>query len=161
MFLQAYRKLDTLRDPQRFKGWLVRLAINRAHCWGRRRQVEAAALSRASRSEAHLDRENIYWHFPHYHAGGDSPYGAVRARQWKLVEFYEDNRVELYNLANDLGETNDLAKKNPEKAEELRKQLHQWRLDVDAQMPTPNPDHDPAKSRTAPARKKGKGRKSP
>ncbi len=60
-----------------------------------------------------------------------------------MVEFFEDDHVELYNLADDLGETRDLAKSNPEKASELREKLHAWRKAVGAQMPTPNPDYDP------------------
>jgi len=93
---------------------------------------------------AKLNRQAIYWHYPHYHAGGATPYGAVRAGDWRLVEFYEDMRVELYNLRDDIGETNDLSKKMPGKAGELRKMLHEWRQSVDAQMPTPNPDYNPA-----------------
>jgi arylsulfatase A-like enzyme len=90
-----------------------------------------------------LQREAIYWHYPHYHPGGATPYGAVRARDWKLVEFYEDMHVELYNLKDDLGETADLAKRTLAKAEELRKRLDAWRRAVGAQMPTPNSDHKP------------------
>ena len=71
-------------------------------------------------------REAIYWHYPHYGAGGP-PGGAVRAGDYKLIEFYEDGRVELYNLREDLGERNDLAAKMPEKAAELRRMLHAWR----------------------------------
>jgi hypothetical protein len=55
------------------------------------------------------------------------PYGAVRAGDFKLIEFYDDNRVELYNLREDLGETRDLAASLPEKAAELRQRLHAWR----------------------------------
>jgi arylsulfatase A-like enzyme len=90
--------------------------------------------------KARLKRNAIYWHYPHYHPGGATPYGAVRARDWKLVEFFEDMHVELYNLKNDLGETTDLAKQMPDKAAELRKQLHAWRKAVGAQMPTANPE---------------------
>ncbi|MGE3808378.1 MAG: sulfatase, partial [Gemmataceae bacterium] len=94
---------------------------------------------------AKLKRDAIYWHYPHYHPGGATPYGAIRQRDWKLIEFYEDNHVELYNLKDDIGEKTDLAKKLPERAEELREQLHAWRKSVDAQMPTPNANHDPTK----------------
>ncbi len=83
-------------------------------------------------------REAIYWHYPHYHAGGATPYGAVRAGDWKLIEFYEDDRVELYNLKDDLGEKKDLAAAMPDKARGLREKLHAWRKAVGAQMPTPN-----------------------
>ena len=87
-----------------------------------------------------LGREALFWHYPHYHGGGATPYGAIRAGDWRLVEFYEDNRVELYNLTEDIGETNDLAATRSGRVEELRGLLHDWRLKMQAQMPTPNPD---------------------
>jgi arylsulfatase A-like enzyme len=93
--------------------------------------------------KARLKRDGIYWHYPHYHPGGATPYGAVRARDWKLVEVYEDMHVELYNLREDLGEMHDLAKKIPGKAQEVRDLLHAWRKAVGAQMPTPNPSYKP------------------
>jgi len=85
-------------------------------------------------------RKAIYWHYPHYGNQGGSPGGAVRAGDYKLIEFYEDNRVELYNLKEDIGEKNKLADKMPDKAAELHRMLKDWRKKVDAQMPTPNPD---------------------
>ena len=93
--------------------------------------------------KARLKREFIYWHYPHYHPGGATPYGAVRARDWKLIEFFEDMHVELYNLKDDIGEKTDLAKKMPEKAKELTDNLHAWRKAVGAQMPTANPNYKP------------------
>ena len=92
---------------------------------------------------ARLPREAIYWHYPHYHPGGATPYGAVRARDWKLIEFYEDRHVELYNLKDDVGEQHDLAEAQPQRTAALREQLHRWREAVGAQMPTPNPDYKP------------------
>jgi arylsulfatase A-like enzyme len=83
-----------------------------------------------------LDRDALYWHYPHYHRPA-KPHGAVRARRWKLLEFFEDNRVELYDLETDIGERNNLAKEKPEKAAELRQMLHAWRDRVGAQMPRP------------------------
>ncbi len=110
----------------------------------RRDGVDGRSLAALLRDpNARLDREAIYWHYPHYHPGGATPYGAVRARDWKLIEFYEDNHVELYNLAADIGETKDLASALPEKADALRGQLHDWRHGVTAQMPAPNPSYDP------------------
>jgi arylsulfatase A-like enzyme len=88
--------------------------------------------------KAKLDREAIYWHYPHYHAGGAEPYSAVRAGDWRLVEFYRDGHAELYNLAKDIGETHDLSAAMPEKTRELRKMLHAWREKVDAQPPRNN-----------------------
>jgi arylsulfatase A len=103
--------------------------------------AEAAALDGESLvpllkdPRARLPREALYFHYPHYYAT-TTPAGAVRARDWKLIEYFEDNRVELYNLKNDLAETTDLAEKHPDRAAELRDKLHQWRKDVGAQMPT-------------------------
>lgn len=96
-------------------------------------------------AEAAFDREALYWHYPHYHSQGATPHSAIRAGDWRLVEFFEDDRVELYNLAEDIGEKKDLAAEKPDKVTELRAMLTAWRADVGAQMPTENPDYDPAK----------------
>ncbi len=64
----------------------------------------------------------------------------------KLIEFFEDSHVELYDLAEDVGEAHDLAPARPDVAEELRRELAEWRLSVDAQMPTVNPEHDPRRA---------------
>lgn len=88
-------------------------------------------------------RDTLFWHYPHYHPGGATPYSALRQGDWRLVEFFEDNRVELYNLREDPRETENLAATRPEKAAVLRKRLQQWREGVGAQIPTPNPDYRP------------------
>lgn len=82
----------------------------------------------------------MYWHYPHYSNQGGRPSGAIRSGTFKLLEFYEDSRVELYDLAADPGEQKDLAAAQPERAAQLKKQLEEWRTSVGAQMPTPNPD---------------------
>lgn len=84
-----------------------------------------------------LDREAIYWHFPHYHGSGNRPSGAVRAGDYKLVEWFEDGRVELYDLRRDIGESTDLSTREPERAAALRAMLVRWREEVDARMPRP------------------------
>lgn len=99
-----------------------------------------------------LPERPLFWHYPHYHGSGGAPYGAVRLGDFKLIEWYEDMRAELYNLKDDIGERIDLAAKMPEKTAELLKLLHGWREDVKAQMPTPNPKYNP----DAPAKKKKK-----
>jgi len=91
---------------------------------------------------AKLNREALYFHYPHYYAT-TTPVSAVRAGHWKLLEYFEDNHVELYNLADDLGEANDLAQQNPEKAESLKAQLQTWRQKVGARLPSPNPNFQP------------------
>jgi len=92
-----------------------------------------------------LDRDAIYWHYPHYHPGGATPYSAIREGSWRLVHFYEDGRDELYDLGSDAGETTDLAGEQPDQAKLLRQQLDAWLADVGAQLPVPNPAHDPAR----------------
>ena len=111
------------------------------------RNVDGVSLVPLLRDEtAELDRDSIFWHYPHYHAGGGSPYGAVRRGDWKLIEFYEDQHVELYNLADDISEQCNLAAYRPDLADALRDRLHGWRADVGAQMPTSNPSFDPAQA---------------
>jgi uncharacterized sulfatase len=100
-----------------------------------------------------LNRKAIYWHYPHYHSAGVGPCGAIRSGNYKLIEWFDEticgtgNRFELYNLKEDLGEQNNLAKEMPEKVEELSKSLANWRNEVNAQMLTPNPDYNPQKAK--------------
>jgi arylsulfatase A-like enzyme len=89
------------------------------------------------------ERGPLYWHFPGYLGAGKdawrtTPAGSVRAGDWKLLEFFEDGRLELYNLKDDIGEKTNLAAKTPEKAKELHAKLTAWREQVGAKMPTPN-----------------------
>ena len=78
----------------------------------------------------------IYWHFPHYsNHGNQSPGGAVRVGNYKLLEYFENGTVQLYDLENDLGEQNDISKERPEITQELLKMLQDWRQQTDAKMP--------------------------
>jgi arylsulfatase A-like enzyme len=88
-------------------------------------------------------REALFWHYPHYSNQGGKPGGAVRQGDYKLIEFYEDGKLELYNLKEDVGETRDLAAKMPDRVKRLHRLLQDWRTAVKAQMPTPNPDFRP------------------
>lgn len=93
----------------------------------------------------------LYWHYPHYNFHQPliptRPCGAVRKGGYKLIEFYEDNHTELYNLREDIGERRNLARAQADKASELRRDLEAWRKSVGAQMPVPAPDnYDPAKT---------------
>ena len=88
--------------------------------------------------EEDYDRGPIYWHFPHYsNHGYQSPNGAIRSGRYKLIEYYENGTVQLFDLQNDLGEKNDLAKSDPATTQKLQKMLEDWRKDVDAKMPYP------------------------
>ena len=100
-----------------------------------------------------LNRQAIYWHYPHYHSSSIGPGGAVRMGDYKLIEWFDEticgpaNRFELYNLKQDIAEQNNLSKNMPRKTEQLRKLLANWRKKVGAQMMTPNPNYDPKKAK--------------
>ena len=81
-----------------------------------------------------LSDRSLFWHYPHYSNQGGFPGGAVRIGNYKLVERYEDGRVHLYNLKNDIGELKDLAASMPEQVEKMRKSLHAWYRETDAQF---------------------------
>ena len=103
-----------------------------------------------SGGQAKLKRDAIYWHFPGYLGAGQgawrtTPVGVVRSGDWKLMEFFEDNRVELYNLRDDIGEKNNLATRRPDHAKDLRSKLASWRKQVKAPMPAPQSDDPPSK----------------
>lgn len=102
-----------------------------------------------------LDRAPLYWHYPHYGNQGGAPFTAIRDQDWKLIEWLEDGKLELFNLRNDIGETKNVADQNAPTVKALHAKLTAWRQDVKALMPTPNPDYSPtARSRTnAPKRK--------
>lgn len=91
-----------------------------------------------------LERDALFFHYPHYYHS-TTPVSAVRSGGWKLLEFFEDDHVELYNLRDDLGERHDLANEMPDKVNALRSQLHAWRESVGAALPTVNPDFKPGK----------------
>ena len=94
---------------------------------------------------ANLGRDTLHWHLPHYHHS--TPATAMRQGDWKLIEFYEDGgKLELYNLAADIGEQNDLATKQPERVKTMHAALKAWRKEVQAQMPQRNPGYDPARA---------------
>ena len=86
----------------------------------------------------------LFWHYPHYSNQGGPPCGAMRLGDYKLIEWYEDMRAELFNLKSDSGEKQDIAAQMPEKASAMLKQLHSWRASIGADMPIPNPNHKPA-----------------
>ena len=119
--------------------------------------VDGASLVALLRQDGDLKREALFWHYPHYQhyqLGGTTPYGASRAGDFKLIEFFDDMRVELYDLREDIGEQRNLSVQMPAKADELRARLHAWRKEVGAQMPSRNPDYDPSKPEHDPATRK-------
>jgi arylsulfatase A-like enzyme len=88
--------------------------------------------------EARLPRSELFFHYPHYYQT-TSPVSAIRSGDWKLLEYFEDGHVELYDLAIDLSESRDVAAQQPERARQLRERLDAWRRDVKARLPSPGP----------------------
>ncbi len=112
--------------------------------------------------KAALKRTAIFQHFPGYLGAGDNtwrttPVGTMIAGQWKLMEFFEDHHLELYNLRDDIGETRNLATANPDKARELHTQMLAWRESIGARMPAPNTPKEV--NTTKKGKGKGKGKK--
>jgi arylsulfatase A-like enzyme len=102
--------------------------------------VDGLSLAGLLAGAGELNREAIYWHFPHYSNHGlQSPGGAIRAGDYKLLEYFENGTVQLFNLRNDPGEQHDLAGAEPERAAKLKAMLHTWRKNVNTQMMPPNP----------------------
>ncbi len=106
---------------------------------------------------ATLGRPAIFWHFPHYNDHPHSvPSGVIRQGPWKLIETFDPEGLELYNLADDLGEQRNLAAAQPARVAELKRALDAWRVEVGAEMMRPNPDHDPSFQAPQKGKKKGK-----
>lgn len=89
---------------------------------------------RPALSGGELERDALYWHYPHYSNQGGFPSGAIRMGHWKLVERYEDGKVHLYNLKKDIGERKDVKEKNEALVKKMRAKLHAWYLEVDAKF---------------------------
>ncbi len=105
------------------------------------RDVEGISLTPTLQNpDSSLRRTTLYWHYPHYYQT-TSPVSSIRQRQWKLMEFHEDGRLELYDLISDPGETNNQADTRPPLAANLQAKLQAWRDKVKAPMPKPNLDN--------------------
>ncbi len=105
--------------------------------------VDGENLEPLLKERRSLPSRSLYWHYPHYANQGSRPGGAIRDGDWKLIEFYDTGRRELFDLGRDFKESTNLADKQPEKVKELAGKLAAWREQVGAQMPTPNPDYSP------------------
>jgi len=144
------RIADQQSDPERLRRILKE---------GADKGVDSVSLVPLLRQTGGLKRDELFWHYPHYQhyqLGGATPYGAIRKGDFKLIELFDDMRVELYNLQDDIGERHNLAAQMPAKVEELRTRLHAWRKEVGAQMPMRNPNYDPSKPEHTPTAKNQK-----
>jgi arylsulfatase A-like enzyme len=107
-------------------------------------KIDGKSLVPLLTDKGKLKREAIYWYYPHYSPQAKQPGAAIRAGDYKLIEHYDPPGVELYNLAEDIGEQVNLAEKMPQKTEQLLTKLHDWLKSVNAKMHTPNPEYKAA-----------------
>jgi len=106
--------------------------------------LDGLNLAPLLKGSATLARESLFWHFPHYNNHPQTaPAGAIRRGDWKLIETFDPPGLELYNLADDIGESRNLAQERPEVTRALLEELVRWRREVRADLMQPNPDHDP------------------
>ena len=102
---------------------------------------DGVSLLPVLKGEADLDRGAIFWHYPHYSNQGGSPGCSMREGDWKLIEFFEDNRVELYNLEDDISEEYDVGSEYPEKRDDMLLKLSEWRKSICAKIPKVNTNY--------------------
>lgn len=100
-------------------------------------------LSAPLRGAKILIQPEYRWHYPHYANQGSRPGAAVRSGNWKMIEYYDSDRRELFDLSKDISESRNLSADKPEVVTDLAKKLGDWRKEVGAKMPTPNPDYKP------------------
>ena len=129
-------------------------------------RLDGESLVPLLRQSGPLRRQAIYHHFPGYLGAGQNtwrttPVGVITAGDWKLMEFFEDGRLELYNLREDLGEKVNLAAERPEKARELHEKLVAWRKSVGAPMPTKNDPQSAPQPKGARKKVRAKAAKQP
>ena len=89
-----------------------------------------------------LNRDGLYWHYPHYGNQGDTPHCSIMSNdgRWKLIEHFENNHLELFDLVNDISEGINCAEALPEKTQDMHQQLIAWRNEIEAIIPQPNPN---------------------
>lgn len=105
--------------------------------------VDGVSLVPLLKGKHSIDQPDLFWHYPHYSNQGGKPGGAIREGNWKLIQFYGDNHIELYNLRWDIEERRNVARTFPAKAAELLKKLNEWKRKTTAKMPIFNPYYNP------------------
>ncbi len=104
--------------------------------------VDGVSLTPLLKGERIADRP-LYWHYPHYGNQGGEPSSIIMQDDWKLIYYHEDQRSELYHLATDSAETQDLAAQQPQRVASMQAQLNKWLSETDAKFPEPDPEFDP------------------
>jgi len=111
-------------------------------------RVDGVSIAKLLRGGS-LGVRDVFWHYPHYSPQLGRPAAAMRRGDFKLILFFEDDRVELYNLKDDIGELRDLATTDPRRAAAMKKRLVAWLSETKAQLPVVNAKYDPAREREA------------
>ena len=109
--------------------------------------LDGISFARLLTGQGTAPPQDLFWHFPHYTNQGSRPSGAMREKNWMLVEYYDEEKAELYDLKVDPAEARDVAAGNADRVTRMRSALAAWRRSVGAQPNTPNPDFDPTKFR--------------
>ena len=104
--------------------------------------VDGTSLMPLLTASGDLDRDAIFWHYPHYSNQGGTPGCSIRLGDHKLIEFFEDNHLELYHLRDDPSESHNLADEQPQRTHELHKRLVAWRESVEAKIPPRNDQYE-------------------
>jgi len=138
----AGRVLDT---PVVNTDWLPTLLAWAGHPASE--NLDGVSLQGLLTGQGEAPQRTFFWHFPHYTNQGGQPGGAVRDGNWKLVVRYEDDRPELFNLADDAAETQNLAESEPQRVKDMLARLAAWRTEIGAQINSLNQDFDPARHR--------------
>jgi len=108
--------------------------------------VPVLTQNRSPQSEADMDqlmKRTLFWHYPHYGNQGGEPSSIIRKGDWKLIFYYEEENIELYNVADDIGEQTNVASKHPEMAAAMKTELDDWLRETEAAIPSPNPKFSP------------------
>ena len=109
--------------------------------------LDGVSFAAVLTGRGHAPQQSFFWHFPHYTNQGSRPSGAMRDGDWMFVEYYDDNKVELYKLSADISEGQDLAAKEPGRVATMKAALAAWRKSIDANENKPNPNFDAVKFR--------------
>jgi arylsulfatase A-like enzyme len=103
--------------------------------------VDGVSIMPVLQGNESFSRGTLFWHYPHYSDNGGSPGASLRDKAYKLIKFFEDDRIELYDLEKDLREETDIASEMPGKVAELHEKLIEWQKEVGALFPEKNPDY--------------------
>lgn len=108
-------------------------------------KIDGISIRPLLEGESKLARETLYWHYPHYGNQGGQPGAAIRDGDYKLIEFYETGRRELFKVGEDVSEGTNLTDREPERVTAMAENLDAWRKSVNAVIPRPNPDYLPVR----------------